>query len=111
MERDYVKAKEICREALWDWKWAVDDYMPDYDGSYYVDWTMDDARYVQSETNKAIDIVLSTCMCDHKGYELRQIQNKFAEAIKANNIDKCQQIMREAHWEFYCIIKALKAIK
>ena len=110
MECDYVQAKEICREALMDWRYAVNDHLPDYDGSYYIDWTMEDALYVQSETNKAIDIVLSTCMGDHKRYELHQIQNGFAEAIKANNIDKCKRIMKSAHWEFYCIIKALKAI-
>lgn len=46
MERDYTKAKEICKVALWDWRDNINDFLPDWDDSYYIEWTIDDALYV-----------------------------------------------------------------
>ena len=111
MEREYLKAKEICREALREWRCAINDHLPDEDGTYLIDWDMDEARYVQRETNECIDVILSTCMYAHCAYELGIVKRNFENAIKANNIAKCKESMKEAHWEFYKILRAVKAIK
>ena len=111
MHNEYIKAKEICREALREWRCAINDHLPDYDGSYLINWTMDDALYVQKETNNVIDTILSTCMHNHCAYELGIIKQDFANAIKAKNIAKCKEVMNEAHWELYKVLRAVKAIK
>ena len=110
MERDYTKAKEICKGALLDWRDNINDFLPDWDDSYYIEWTIDDALYIQQETGKAIDAIMSTCMKDHIAYELHCLEKDFAEAIKSKDIGKCKRAMLDAQQIFGATLKALKAI-
>lgn len=108
MDDNDRKAKETCAHALLAWGDAVKKCLPNANKSYLIMWTLDDARYVQSETNKAIDTILSFDMYKHYATELRELQGNFESAIKENDIRKCKQLLMYVLWRFCILLEMSK---
>ena len=107
---EYQKAKEVCREALFEWRDDTNDLFPEDDRSYMIDWTIEDAIFAQNCTNTAIDSILNTCMRNHVSCELDHIRKRFEHAINTKSIIRCQGALRYAHKVFCDILTDLRVI-
>ena len=112
MVSKYQEAKQKCLEALREFRCDVNDHLPDTAGGddYYINWTLEDCEYIQRCINRAIGVILSTCMADHVSYEFHTIQNTYATALKEKDINKCRRVLNGVMEEFAMIHAACKAI-
>lgn len=111
MENNYVEAKQVCLNELREFYEDINDFLPDEDGSYFMPWTMEVVLYVQRRLNKAIDIILSTCMRYHIAYEMDIIQKDMSKAIKHKDIDNAKMVLNNAMCQFIGVCRACEAIK
>lgn len=110
VEDAYVEAKRICKDALNEFRFDINDWLPEDDGSFQFEWNIDDCESVQKYVNNVVGVILSTIMAKHVSYELRDSRVRFAAAIEEKNIPACQNILKDAMKDLQTVFFALDAI-
>lgn len=110
VEDAYVEAKRICKNALNEFRFDINDWLPEDDGSFQFEWNIDDCESVQKYVNNVVGVILSTIMAKHVSYELRDSRVRFAAAIEEKNIPACQNILKDAMKDLQTVFFALDAI-
>lgn len=106
----YKEAGTICKAALLEFRDNVNDYLPDADGEYWVDWTLEDCKCIKNCIDATISTILGTCMANHVTYELTQAQKLYDNAFEKKNIKGCQIALNKCMKEFNTLFEVCKRI-
>ena len=115
----YLTDLKSCNSAILDFREEIDDLLPDWKGEYYIEWTLQECKYIKKEIDDVANTILSTKMVDHCAYEVTEVSRKYNDALsiaeKTGDFTACKTALLYAVDEFNIIravcIKAEKRLE